>query len=123
MAWLSGMRFIIAILILAGFVWITRRFWDRHDLDDGEFSRRRFGVWIGKGLVMPVLVWMFVNAGISRRYPPLLAHIEVAKASGGHWVSAWLALVLPAVFVVSSYWAATTLAWLVAVHAFEMESS
>src|SRR5438045_353009 len=114
------MSYLIAILILAAFVRITLRFWDRHDLDDSRFNRRQFLLWLAKGLVQPVIVWMLANAAISSRYPPLLSHVGLAaKAGGAKWLSAWLALVLPTVFVVSSYWAAATFLWLVTLHVLE----
>jgi len=116
------MSYVAASLILAGFLWLALRYWDRHDWDGRGFRRRSFALWIGKGLVVPLAAWMLLNFGISQRYPPLLAHICVAKESGGHWLLAWFHLLLPAVFVVSSYWAGVTFVWLITVHLLEMES-
>src|SRR5437667_4948760 len=74
-------------------------------------------------MVVPILAWMLVNLGISANYPPLLASVGAAKSSGGNWLSAWLGLLPPALFVVSSYWAAATFIWFLAIHAIELESS
>src|SRR5215467_15488775 len=116
------MSYLIAALILAGFLWLTLRFWERHHLDDKGFGRRPFLFWFGKGLFLPLLAWMFLNFGLSQRYPPLLSHIGAAKQNGGQWLSAWFHLLLPAVFVLSSYWAGATFAWLIIIHLVEMET-
>ena len=118
MIWVS---ILVAALILIAFVRLARRFWDRFDLDGSDLNRRRFYIWVGKGVATPVLVWMLLNFGISKRYPPVLAHIDVAKSNGGKWIPIWLALLLPTVFVVSSYWAAATFVWLAATNTTEME--
>jgi len=117
------MRFLIAIVITFLFVRFALRFWDRHDLDDTGFSRQRFWGWAAGGILLPVTGWMLINFGVSPNYPPVLAHIHAAKASDGHWVSAWLSLFLPVVFVASSFWMAVTFVWMIALHIIEMECS
>jgi hypothetical protein len=74
-----------------------------------------------KGLVFPIGFWMAVNAGLSQRFPPLIYGIHAAKTGSAMWLANWLALFVQTVFVVASYWTATTLAWLVAWHTREME--
>ena len=117
------MSYVIATLILAGFLWLTLRFWDRHDFDENRFGRRQFAIWAAKGLILPLAIWMLLNFGISPHYPPLLVHIWAAKESGRQWLSAWFQLLLPTIFVVSSYWAGATFVWLIAVHLLDMETS
>src|SRR5260221_12249231 len=113
--------FIIASAVLVACVRVSLRFWDRHDVEESFFNRRQFIIWSFKGMIIPLLVWMVLNAGISTRFPPVLASIEAAKTHGGRWVAAWLALVPPALFILSSYWAAATFLWLVATHVIEWE--
>jgi hypothetical protein len=117
------MSYVLAIIIIALFVRFTLKFWDRHDLDDTGFTRLRFCLWVVKGILLPVLIWMLINAGVSPKYPPVLAHIHAAKLTGGHWVSSWLALILPVVFVATTFWAAATFIWLLALHLIEMDCS
>jgi len=113
---------IIALAMLFVFLRVSLRFWDRHDLEESSFNRRLFVIWFVKGIVVPLFVWMMVNVGISERFPPILASIEVAKsAPGGHWLGAWLGLVPPALLILGSYWMGATFIWLVAAHVVELE--
>src|SRR6267378_3816359 len=112
---------IVALAVLVLLVRVSLRFWDRHEIEGISFNRRQFLIWFFKGILVPLCVWMLVNAGISTRFPPVLASIEAAKTHGGHWISAWFALVPPAIFVIASYWTAATFFWLVATHVRELE--
>jgi hypothetical protein len=118
---MTVIAFIIALAVLVVLLRISLRFWDRHDFAESAFNRRQFLVWSFKGMAAPLCIWMLVNVGVSTRFPPVLAWIEAAKSHGGHWVSAWLALVPPTLFVLSSYWAAATFIWLVSAHVIELE--
>jgi hypothetical protein len=118
MIWVS---LLLAALILTFFVRVGLRQWDLHQ-DGDRFTRRQFLHWALKGLALPILIWVLLNAGVSPRFPSLVQYggPATALATG---VPRWFWLLLPTAFVVSSFWAATTFAWLIAVHAIEMETS
>lgn len=116
-----SMSLVAAILIAAVLVRWTYYYWQRHDLDGWGFTRAKFRIWLAKGMVLPTLLWMAINAGLSPRFPPLLFAIHAAKAGGGNWLPDWLALATPTVSVVGSYWTAATLVWLLALHIVELE--
>src|SRR5437899_4960149 len=114
--WFLIISFIIAGLFVFALVWMTQRYWDRHDLDESDFNRRRFVLWILQGLVLPVAVWMFVNAGVFARFPPLLTGFSPVKKHDLDWLLAWLRLMPFTMVVVSSYWAGATFIWFISTH-------
>ena len=117
------MIYLAAIPLLAALIRLTLDVWDRHDLEGTGLNRSRFLRWLSKGFVLPVMIWMIVNFGISTRYPPLLHDLAVAKITGRGWLSGWLLLLPGALWVVGSYWVAVTFLWLLAVHLLEMDCS
>ena len=116
-----SMSLVGGILILAGLVRFTYHYWQRHDFDGWGFTQAKFLLWMARGLLLPTALWMVLNLGLSARFPPLLFAIHAAKAGGGNWLSVWLALATPTMFVVGSYWTAATFVWLLALHVMELE--
>ena len=68
-------------------------------------------VWSIRGLVLPALVWMLMNLGISWNLQPFMPEVQWAQNSGKPWFPAFLAVVGKGLFLLSSYWTAVTLAW------------
>lgn len=108
------MRFAVVIFILAGLIQVAFYYWSLQ-IEGGVWHRRsRFLVWFGKGMVVPIALWLFFNLGPSPRFPPMLARLALAKSGGGNWLSAWLDTALPVALVVGSCWVSVTLGWLIA---------
>ena len=112
--------FIIAAVIVAGCLRVTLRLWDRHDLEDIGFTRRRFWIWMGKGMVLPVFVWMLVNFGFPPEYPSLMPHVAAVKGTP-KWLYNWVGLFPAIVILAGTFWAGVTLLWLVVLHALELD--
>ncbi len=77
--------------------------------------------WSIKGLAVPVLVWTLMNIGFSWSLQPFMPQIQAARNNGGPWFSVFLGVVAHGVLVVSSYWTAATLAWVLAQVTAELE--
>src|SRR5512133_873255 len=67
--------------------------------------------WSFKGLAIPLLVWALMNFGLSWNLQPFMPAVQAARNSGGAWVSEWLRATATGFFIISSYWAAATLGW------------
>ena len=72
---------------------------------------RWFVGWFIKGLVLPVLLWMIMNIGISWDLQPFMPQIQAAKIAGDPWIFHFLGYVGCGFFIVGSYWSALTLGW------------
>jgi tetratricopeptide (TPR) repeat protein len=102
------------LVILAGLAFFCFVMWDfsrRLPPQQGPQLRRWFTGWMFKGLVVPVYLWVFFNSGISVRIPPLMPAVEFAKMNGTLTETMEHVITL-GLFVVSTYWAAVTLGWL-----------
>lgn len=75
---------------------------------------RWLGGWSLKGLLLPTLVWAAMNVGFSWQFQPFTPEIQAAKNLGDPWVPDFLRVAGTGFFIVASYWAATTLAWVLA---------
>ena len=67
--------------------------------------------WSIKGLLCPVLLWAILNLGISLELQPFMPQVQAARNSGGSWFPEFLEVLGCGLFIVSSYWTATTLGW------------
>jgi hypothetical protein len=73
--------------------------------------RRSLLIWSIKGLVVPLLIWALMNFGLSWSLQPFMPQIQAAKNSGSDWFPVYLRVMGTGLFVVSSYWTALTLGW------------
>jgi len=69
--------------------------------------------WSGKGLALPLLLWMLMNLGLSFELQPFMPQIQAARNAGGNWLPVFLKVTAGGWFAISSYWVAVTLAWIV----------
>lgn len=100
-------------LIVAGFMKVAYGYWEPYAEDEAWRSRRRFFVWAAKGIVVPVVGWVFLHAGLTSRFPALFPGIA-AKTISAKWAACFTGATLPtAVIFVSSCFAAVTMVWLV----------
>ena len=67
--------------------------------------------WTFKGLLLPAFVWMLMNIGLSWDIHPFMPQIQFARNQGTGWFGTFLMYCIAGFFIVSSYWAALTLAW------------
>jgi hypothetical protein len=67
--------------------------------------------WSLKGLVLPAMIWTLMNIGLAWNLQPFMPQIQAAKNAAGDWVAELLSVLGVGFFVVSSYWAAITLGW------------
>ena len=102
------------IVIIAG-VWMpASNLWGRLPKSQEADLRRWLRLWAIKGLAAPVVIWLIFNTGLAETFPPLMLQIQAAPP-GLPTVEAYLRAAGTGFFVISSYWAAVTLGWLLAV--------
>jgi hypothetical protein len=76
--------------------------------------RRRRGwllSWLLKGFFLPLALWAIMNLGVSWNLQPFIPEIQAAQQSGDPWIPEYLRVMGNGLFIVSSFWAALTLAW------------
>jgi hypothetical protein len=74
----------------------------------------RWGLsWFGKGLATPLGAWALMNLGFTWALQPFMPSVQLAQMNGTGWVAEFLGVTGKGMFVLSSYWAALTLVWLV----------
>jgi tetratricopeptide (TPR) repeat protein len=100
-------------LLLAGFCLVMWDFCHRLHPEQVPKLRRWFINWMLKGLLTPFLLWMAFNADVSVRLPPLMSEVQFAKTNGT-FSEAIQAVARLGLFVIGTYWAAVTVAWLLA---------
>ncbi len=76
--------------------------------------RRWFLNWMLKGLATPFLLWLLFNSAVCDWFPPLMPAVEWAKLHG-EWCDIMLSVATLGLFVIGTYWAALTAAWLLVV--------
>jgi hypothetical protein len=73
--------------------------------------RRSLLLWLVKGLLVPLVIWALMNVGLSWNLQPFMPQIQAAKNGGSDWFPVYLRVVALGLFVISSYWTALTLGW------------
>jgi hypothetical protein len=79
--------------------------------------------WTIKGLAVPLVLWATINVGLGWSLQPFMPEIQAARHRGGAWIPVYLAVVAIGLFLVSSYWCAITLGWLLTSAAVGAEKS
>src|ERR1700722_20350988 len=102
-----------AIVCLAFFFLVVFDFCQRLPAGQRAKFRRWFLVWAARGLLAPVVLWVVFDAGIFDCFPTFTPQVEFAKLAG-HWIEAVADVLAVGLFVIGSYWAAMTSAWLLA---------
>src|SRR5688572_17911058 len=70
---------------------------------------RRLWPWLVKGLILPSVLWMVLNLGLSWDLHAFMPQVQAAKNSGTGWLSPFCEVSAAGLFAVSSYWAALTM--------------
>jgi len=68
--------------------------------------------WGLRGLLVPAAIWALMNLGLSWNLQPFMPQVQAAQVRGGPWFPEFISVLTTGVFVLSSYWSAVTLAWL-----------
>ncbi|HYG34586.1 MAG TPA: hypothetical protein VEC99_07380 [Clostridia bacterium] len=105
---------LFALLALSGVFLSVAGFMAFHLTPDGRRKQmlRWLAVWSAKGLVLPLALWMLMNVGLSWSLQPFMPEVQAAQNSGGSWMPEFLQVTGQGLFVLSSYWTALTLGWL-----------
>lgn len=76
-----------------------------------ERVKRWLTSWSLKGLLMPMALWAIMNVGLTWALQPFMPEVQAARLRGGNWFPEYVDVVGNGAFVVSSYWSAVTLGW------------
>src|SRR5260221_14413502 len=105
------MSLAFAILVSAGLVAAVLHYYS-DVVGEQEGSRRWLWDWVWKGLGVPIFVWLAWNFGMLPGLPPVIAQMAQIQPGSPGWTQAFLVFTAVALFVISSYWTALSLAWL-----------
>jgi hypothetical protein len=109
MGWL---RFIFTSLVALGFVGLAGH--TIYRLTPPEHSRAALQAewpWFVKGFLVPLALWILMNAGLSFQLPPFMPVVQVAQNSGTNWSFAFLGVIGAGLLIIATYWAGVTVGW------------
>ena len=107
------MGFIVATLVAGCFVMTAFHFWRRfcdEQFTVGEWQL--FRQWVGKGIFLPLALWLLANTGLG--LPPVLPIVPPLAAGFGAWFKALGDVAAMSAVIISSFWCGVTLLWLFA---------
>ena len=106
----------LAILV-CGSVLVTAYYYWQPLLERGHVLKRSdFIGWAIRGLGVPALCWILMNAGVVGSSGPYIPEVSLAKNAGGsRWIDPMLDYAGLGLMVVSFWWLALSLIWLVCV--------
>src|ERR1039458_8020023 len=58
-------------------------------------------LWSGKGLLVPAIIWVLMNIGLSWNLQPFMPQIQAARASTDPWVPVFLHVMAVGLFIIS----------------------
>jgi hypothetical protein len=114
------MILIAAIIVVVCFACVVFHYWNPLLGAESKLGLAPFAPWVGFGLVVPALAWLFLNSGLFRIFPPLIPAIATARSAGGAWAALFFSLPAPGLLVIGSYWAAISflqMATIITLHA------
>jgi hypothetical protein len=100
-----------AIVCLAFFFLVLFDFCQRLPAGQRPKFNRWFLFWAIKGLLVPTLLWVLFDAGIFDCLPTFTPEIQFANVAG-HRFQTMCDVATMGLFIIGSYWAAVTSAWL-----------
>jgi hypothetical protein len=105
---LLGIVVVASVLITAWYYW--KPFFDQRQI----LKLTDFIAWAVKGLGVPTLFWILINCGVMWSSGPFMQEVSVAKNAGGSgWIDVLLYYAGTGMAVISSWWLAFSLAWIV----------
>lgn len=111
MIWIAFLFTLLFVAITVGVVgWAARRLSVEADEDDPTLILDRS--WLAKGFGLPVALWFMMNIGLSFQLQPFIPAIQAAQNAGGDWFNLFVRVMNGGLIVISSYWGAFTLGWM-----------
>lgn len=105
-------RFLFSFSISSALVaWACIAAWHLMPEPRRENFNRWLLEWSLKGLLVPMVLWVIMNLGISFSLQPFMPQIQAARNGGGSWAPVYMRVMAAGLFIVSSYWSAVTLGW------------
>jgi tetratricopeptide (TPR) repeat protein len=102
----------LALLLVAGFVWVSGWAIWRFAPEDGQRGALvAEWPWLAKGLVLPFALWVVMNLGLSDQLQPFMPSIQAAQIAGKPWFRVFLRVASGGLLVIVSCWCAITLIW------------
>jgi hypothetical protein len=83
------------------------------DDNKGRHLLRWLSAWSLKGIFLPMTLWAMMNVGLSWNLQPFVPDIQFARNSGKPWGGTFLQFLGDGLFIVTSYWTALTLGWII----------
>lgn len=79
-------------------------------------ARRReltkwLAAWVSKGFLVPLAIWGLMNLGLSWNLQAFMPDVQAAQNRGSGWASEFIHVLSIGAFILSTYWVAVTLAW------------
>jgi hypothetical protein len=101
--------------LLAGFlawiVWLLKQCWDQVFQEEDPEAWRPYALWVAKGLVGPILLWMVLGGGLLPGTTPLIPELTGGRGRPGYLAAVFLASG-PFALVAASLWVAVSAGWL-----------
>ncbi len=104
------MIWLVLICLTASLVALVFHYWREFSLETEAYPRAWFVSWLSRGVALPVLIWILLNAGRMPVMPPLTRQIGLTRGKG-HLAEALLGQITLAALVIVSFWAVLTLGW------------
>jgi hypothetical protein len=95
--------------VAVGAAWVLSRGLTPEDRQ--PHLRELFLRWSAKGLLVPLAIWALMNVGFSWWLQPFMPQVQVAQNRGIDWFPAYVRVLAIGLFVISTYWTALTLGW------------
>ena len=111
------MTLVLGILMCGGAVLIAWYYW-QSVLQQGA---KPFVKWVIQGLIAPCGLWVALNGGLFWGFGPFMPEVSMAQNAGEPWKRLLWFYAGTGVIIVSSYWLAFSLAWLLAIMARRIE--
>lgn len=96
---------------IAGIVWMLLRCWETVHEEESRPAWRGYLVWVAKGLVGPIALWIVLGAGLWPGSTPLIPELARLKGKAG-FGDALIAASGPVAFLAASLWVAISAGWL-----------
>ncbi len=80
--------------------------------DEGRAAVLREWPWFTKGFILPAVIWMLMNIGLSFQLQPFMPSIQSAQNAGTIWFGTFLGVMGTGLLLIASYWTPVTIGWL-----------
>ncbi len=101
---------LLLVVVIMGVVgWSTRCLSVETEDDDAMFIID--WPWFARGFIAPASLWFLMNIGLSFHLQPFMPAIQLAKNSGGNWLTPFLRVMDSGLILIGSFWGAFTLVW------------